>query len=81
MPHDEVSSLRHFLEEHRAAPRYYVTGVRFGDHWELHVDGIGVTQAAPQESHRDMILDYLNSLGHDTENAHVLIHYPAQLAP
>ena len=74
-------SLRHFLEEHRAAPRYYATGRKSGDHWELHIDGIGTTQAAPGESHRTTILNYADALGHNTQGAHVFIHYPGHPAP
>lgn len=70
-----------FLMQQLTGPYYTVTAHASHHYWELHIHGIGVTQAAPRESHRNMILDYLNSLEYDTENAHILIHYPAQLAP
>lgn len=77
----EPGSLRHYLEIHQNGPRYYATARPFEEYTELHIDGIGVTQAAPGESHRAIILDYVAALGHNTENAHVFIYHPGHPAP
>lgn len=69
-----------FTQQH-TGPHYTATAYPFYHYWELAIDGIGVTQAAPGESHRNMILDYVHTLGHNTKNAHVLIYYPGHPTP
>lgn len=81
MTEEQPNSLRHFLKEHRVAPRYYATAYASYHYWELAVDGIGVAQAEPGASHRDTILDYVAAHGHDTKNAHVFVYYPGHPAP
>lgn len=75
------NSIREFLELQDRNPHYTATAYASYHYWELIIDGIGVTQAAPDESHRDAILHYARAHGHNTNNAHILIHYPAEAAP
>lgn len=81
MTDEEPYSLRAFILQNQIGPEFTATGYASYHYWELVVHGLGVTQAAHGESHRDVILDYAQALGHDTDNAHILIHYPGQQAP
>jgi len=48
--------------EDRAAARYNVTAKRWKHGWELHVEGIGVTQSKTLATAEQMVRDYIESL-------------------
>lgn len=75
------NSIREFLATQDRSPHYTATAYANYHYWELVIDGIGVTQAHPGDNHHDMILRYLNTHGHNTDNAHILIHYPTETTP
>jgi len=48
--------------EDRATARYNVTAKRWKHGWELHVEGIGVTQSKTLATAEQMVRDYIESL-------------------
>jgi hypothetical protein len=53
---------------------YNVTARRWKRGWELHIDGVGVTQCRTLPEAETMVRDYVESLtGKDTSNAVVLV--------
>lgn len=69
------------LAKHHTGPHYTATAYASYHYWELVIDGIGVAQAAHDENHHDAILHYIAAHGHNTDNAHILIHYPTETTP
>lgn len=51
---------------------YNVTAERDGDYWELHVDGVGVTQCRTLDEADEMVRDYL-TLRLDADVSHAVI--------
>lgn len=81
MSSEPPASLEDFIRQHTTGPTFIATGYASYHYWELVIYDIGVAQAAHDESHRDAILHYAAAHGHDTDNAHIFIHYPGQPAP
>jgi len=53
---------------------YTVRAVRWEHGWELHIDGVGVTQSRTLDSAPGMVRDYIESLtGHDASADEVVI--------
>lgn len=53
---------------------YTVRAVRWEHGWELHIDGVGVTQARTLDGAPGMVRDYIESLtGHDASGDEVVI--------
>jgi hypothetical protein len=59
--------------------RYEVRAVRWEHGWELHIDGVGVTQARSLASAERQVLDYAATLtGTDADDAVVVVHPEAR---
>lgn len=53
---------------------YTVRATRWAHGWELHIDGVGVTQSRNLDGAEQMVRDYIESLtGRDTSNDEVTI--------
>jgi DNA-directed RNA polymerase specialized sigma subunit len=60
--------------EDRATARYNVTAKRWKHGWELHIDGIGVTQSKTLATADQMVRDYIETLTDaDVSGAEVVI--------
>lgn len=54
---------------------YNVTAKRWTHGWELHIDGVGVTQCRTLDGAQEMVRDYLRLDGHeDYETANVVVN-------
>lgn len=54
--------------------RYEVHAKRWAHGWELHIDGVGVTQSRTLDDAEAMVRDYVESAtGHDTANDEVIV--------
>ena len=54
---------------------YNVTAKRWKHGWELHIDGVGVTQSRTLDTAEQMVRDYIETLtGRDTSDDTVTIH-------
>ena len=52
---------------------YTVRATRWAHGWELHIDGVGVTQSRNLDGAGQMVRDYIESLtGRDTSNDEVI---------
>jgi len=57
-----------------AMSTYTVRATRWAHGWELHIDGVGVTQSRNLDGAEQMVCDYIESLtGRDTSNDEVTI--------
>lgn len=60
---------------------YNVTAKRWGSYWELHIDGVGVTQTRTLAGAEHMIRDYLDLDGHpDPSQIHITVELDGNLA-